>query len=355
MVQVVEPSGNRGSVIGRGPIPVERCQQSGAHITAESPRQSGIHVIFVVGAIDPSKGLGIPVGRVTRRRSELLDENRVVRCSNGDIRVPTASRHSLVVVDVVGIEDTVTGCGVGQCVGVQLPEVIGIRQTPRDDDVIGICITYGRQEGLHPGASEVDAASATGRLTVPPDAPVGRVRFVIDIEQDRRVVGVGRRHGGPQCHRVHVRHGLLLGRSTPPTPARGGRRSGSSGPMQIQIQVHVGRGTIVDDRLDHFSVRRLVGRPLGVRTSEPKILIDGQTDTVGVPDRYRFRDDGDVIRHRDAADDRRGISRPGITRRTVFQTGNVDALQTNRTTPARGHDLVSLDLQLGRRGPNRRA
>jgi len=331
-------------VIGRGRIPAERRQQSGTHITAESPSQSGIHVILVVGTIDPRKGLGIPIGRVTCGRSKFLDEDRVVRCSDGDIRVPTAGRHALVVVDVVGIEDTVTRCGVCQSVRVQLAEVVRISQPAGDDDIIGSSGSDRRQQSLHPGASEVDPPSATGRLAVPPDAPIGRVRFVVDVEQDRRVVEVGCRHGRPQCHRVHVRHGLLLGGSTPATPARGRGGSGGTGPVQVQVQIHIRRGTIVDDRLDHRSVRRLVGRPLGVRTSEPKILIDGQTDTVGVPNSHRFRDDGDVIRHRDTVDDRRGISITRITRRTVFQSGNVDSLQTNRTATTRRDDLIPLDL-----------
>ncbi len=72
--------------------------------------------------------------------------------------------------------------------------------------------------------------------------------------------------------------------------------------MQIQIQVHIVGVTVVNNSLDHSLVGHLIrGFSVGV-TTEPKILVDGESNAVGVPNTHRLSDQSYIIGHGDPID-----------------------------------------------------
>jgi len=310
-------------VIGSRGIAAEAREERRAHIRTEGPSHGRINIILIIRSVDPGDGLGVPVGRISGRGAELLNENRIGSRHGRHEGVPPTRRHALVVIDVRGIEDAVAGgLGHGVARGQQGRKVIGITQPADDADVVGAGGSNRVDDRLKARRGEI-TRGAWDRSAALQEGPSGGIGLIVDIEEDRRIVRVGRGHRGPEGHRVHVRHGLLAEGSPPTRAAGSGGRGSLARPMEIQVQVNIVVGTIVDDGLDHGAVGGLIGGPVGIRAAEPVILVEGKTDTVGVPDLDRFRNNGNVIGHDDAADGRRGTAGPSIPGWAIFHPGNI--------------------------------
>jgi len=359
-------------MIGRRGETAEAGQERRSHIGAEGPGQGRVDIIVVVAPIDPSQGLGIPVGRVTRGRAEFLDHHRVGRRGAGHQGIPSPGGHPLIVVDVGGIKDAVPGARIRHGIASEPRQVVRPAQAPHDDHVVRAGAPDRRHEPLHPrgvvGRLGRVGVGHHGAATLPggPEGavgPVGAEGLVEQVEEHRGVVAVDRGDRGPKGHGVPVRHGGLArtggasaGRSAP-APARTGTRGGgavvSAGPMEVQVDINVVGGTIVDDRLHHAPVGRGVDRRVSVvlvAASEPVVLVHGEPNHIAMPGLDGSGDDRDVIRHVDAAD--RGGGGPGaaVARWGILQARDVYPTQADGAAPAGRGDGVTDDLELGRSG-----
>lgn len=339
-------------MVGRGGITAEARQKGGADVRAEGPGYGRINVVVVVGAVDPADGGVIPGRPVRGSCPEFLDDDRVRRGGGRGVRdvgVPLrpTRRVALAGINVGGIKHAVSRTRVRQVVGGQAGQVEGPVEPPGHHDVVGARIAHRGQEGLQSGGVE-----AARRSPVAPDRPGHVMGFVVNVEKHRGVVGVSGGHRGPKGHGVHVGHVLLGGGTSPPAAAGGRSRGGGSRPVQVQVQVNIVVGAIIDDGLDHGAVSRLVGGAVGVGTTEPVILVDGKAHDIAMPHVHGFGDDRYVIGHGDAADGRGGTARPGVARGTVLQAGNIHAFQAYRAAAADRDDLVAGDFKLRGRSPS---
>ncbi len=166
---------------GCGGIAAEAGQKLRTHIGAESPSQGRINIIVIVASINPGEGLGVPIRRVGGGSPKLLDHHSVIVCGDRHLGVPSTCRYPLIVVDVRGVEDAVTGGCVRQCISGKACQVIGPGQSPGDDDVVGPGVSNGGHQLLHPGRviSRLGRISVGGHGTaVFPSGPKGAVRAV---------------------------------------------------------------------------------------------------------------------------------------------------------------------------------
>jgi hypothetical protein len=109
--------------------------------------------------------------------------------------------------------------------------------------------------------------------------------------------------------------------------------------VEVEIQVTVLGRAIIGDRLNHAPIGSL-GHTVATAT-KPTVLVEGQSNEVGVPDADGLRGEGDVIGHGNAVDDRRGITRPVVPGVGILEPREIDAAQPQGTTAARGYNLVS--------------
>jgi hypothetical protein len=307
----------------------EGVQHARLHVGTHSPRQGRVLVAIGVRPVHPGDEAVVERRvRLSARTwvgAELLDEDRVTRRDrNPVVGLPSGRVHLIgsVRINMGGVDDPVPGRRVGQVVRADPGEVVGIAQPAREADIVSPSGTDRGQERLHPRAGEIDPAPGP---TVPPHRPASGEGFVVEVEYHRRVVGVHRRHRGPESHGIHVGHGLLAGRAPPSTAAGGGGGRGGPRPVEVEIQVTVLGRAIIGDRLNHAPIGSL-GHTVATATK---------------PDADGLRGEGDVIGHGNAVDDRRGITRPVVPGVGILEPREIDAAQPQGTTAARGYNLVS--------------
>ena len=110
--------------------------------------------------------------------------------------------------------------------------------------------------------------------------------------------------------------------------------------MEVQVQVYVVVGAIIDDGLDHGPIGGLVRGSIGIGAAEPIVLVERKADTVGMPDLNRLGDDRYIVGHGDAADRGGRTSGSAVSGRAIFQPGNIHSHETDCTTIA-VDDVVS--------------
>ena len=124
--------------------------------------------------------------------------------------------------------------------------------------------------------------------------------------------------------------------------------------MKVQIQVNIVVRAIIDNCRDHGLIGHLVGCPFDIGATKPKILVDGESNTVSVPDTYRLVDDRNIIGHSHTADRSGGAPGPPVSRRTIFHAGNVNAFQADSASATGIDDLVARNFKLRRSGQSGR-
>ncbi len=215
-------------------------------------------------------------------------------------------------------------------------------EASHEANVVGPGGAHRVQKRLHSGRGEgragkrpaVEPCVIPGRISDRRVIVVLVIRLVVEVKDDRGIVGVGRGHRAPKGDGVGVRHGLLARGFPPSAPAGGGGRGGSSRPVQVQDDIGVFGGAETDDLADRGLVGGGGGRAfvVGIAAAEPIVLVQGKADDAGFPSGHRFL--GHLQGTAPVA-----VRRP-ITRRRKLQTIHVHSIKMNRAA-AGGLEVIT--------------